>query len=314
MKRCSTLIASWLILSTNQALAQELDAAPSALFGWESEDGALTPPPKLEVSPAVSLRFREAAGFEAAGFLLIGGTFDDAVAGAPPPATEVHGQEAELRAALHADGLFVEELVNAALAAHQSADFESSLESLALRARLTGLVPELKLRLAREVAEDQSLAPTEYDPDRLTLRGGVSTWLEARASFNLDHLVFSAEEPNLLKLSLDRAKFERELLSDLLAAFTAWQKAKAAQLDPLTEGNAWLDVIVAEAKLDALTAGWFSRQSLRVPAERPPSTSRRKPTPARLDKVVRQSDPDRVALGVPVAIGDLDAKVEPLAE
>lgn len=313
MKRCSTLIASWLLLSTNQALAQELDAE-SALFGWESEDATLTLPPKLEVSPAVSLRFREAEGFEAAGFLLIGGTFDDVVEGAAPRATEAHSQEAELRAALHADGPFVEELVKAALGAHQSADFESSLESLALRARLTGLVPELKLRLAREVAEDQSLAPTEYDPDRLTLRGGVSTWLEARASFNLDHLVFSAEEPSLLKLSLDRAKFERELLSDLLAAFTAWQKARAAQLDPLTEGNAWLDVIVAEAKLDALTAGWFSRQGLRVPAERTPSSSGRKPAPARLDKVVRKGDPDRVALGVPVAVSDLDAKVEPLAE
>jgi hypothetical protein len=303
-----------LLFFQSQALAQELDM-PSAVLGWEVEDVELTPPPKLEISPAVSLRFRDAERFEAAGFLLIGGTFDAAVAGSPPAAAEELDHEAELRAALHADGLFVEEMVKAALAAHRSADFADTLETMAVRARLTGLVPELKLRLAREVAEDQSLAPTEYDPDRLTLRGGVSTWLEARASFNLDHLVFSADEPGLLKLSLDRAKFERELVSDLLTAFTAWQKAKGAQLDPLAaENDAWLAVIVEEAKLDALTGGWFSQRRSRVSVSaRAATRSEPKPAPGS-NKVVGERDPSRVALGVPIAVSDLDTQIEPLAE
>jgi hypothetical protein len=134
----------------------------------------------------------------------------------------------------------------------------------ATRARASGLVPELRLRVAHVVDEDQRLAPTEYDPERITASGGTSLWLEARATFQLDRLVFADDEIALERLRADRAKLEAELIDDVLKSLEAWMRAGAALESEIASEEerlrADVDEAVAEARLDALTAGWFSTQ------------------------------------------------------
>ncbi len=291
------------------------DEDERALFEWERDDfepateGSL-PGPELELAPALSLSWTDAGQMQAAGFVLIGGSFETAVEADTPAIPDRAESSAELRRLLHADPDFVRALMRAALAAHDSDEFAADVSDVETRARLTGLVPELKLRVARQVDEDQALAPTEYDPDRLTASGGVSTWLEARATFNLDHLVYANDEPGLLRLSLDRAKFERELLNEVAATFSAWQRARAAMERegalPEEVEVAEITSIVEASKLDALTDGFFSRRmSTRVSAlSAKAATSEPVACPRPSDERLGEQDPLGVALNNAERIGD----------
>jgi len=119
----------------------------------------------------------------------------------------------------------------------------------------------------RVIDEDQSLAPTAYDPSRVTASGGTSTWLEARATWKLDRWVFARDEIAIEKLRMTRARARRALEHDVLEALARWQRARWASLDP--EGipehriAAELEAASAEAALDVLTDGWFGRELAR---------------------------------------------------
>jgi hypothetical protein len=124
-------------------------------------------------------------------------------------------------------------------------------------------VPELRLRVARVVDEDQSLSPTEYDPERITASGGSSVWIEGRATFRLERLVFADEEVALEKMRSERQKQEREIADDVLESFAAWQRANdrlgTPDLDDETRAKLDIDRVVAETRLDVLTGGWFAQ-------------------------------------------------------
>jgi hypothetical protein len=147
------------------------------------------------------------------------------------------------------------------------------LDDLASRARYAGLLPELRLRLAHVLDEDQSLAPTEYDPERVTASGGTSLWIEGRATFRLDRLAFADDEVAIEKLRMDRERSVRATTEDVLRALEKWQRAEAAAADEaLPEPDrirAEVDAAAASAVLDVLTDGWFSSPAalrLRAPA------------------------------------------------
>lgn len=179
-------------------------------------------------------------------------TPDDGPPPAPPPSARVTPELARgaVAAALRRAGL---------------ADPEARLDALASRARASALVPELRLRVARELEQAQSLAPTEYDPARTTATGGASLWLEARATWRLDRAVFADEEITLERLRRERADAQRRLTDRVLALLFAWQRARTREADPARTPeerlDATLDAIEAEATLDILTDGWFTRRS-----------------------------------------------------
>lgn len=246
----------------------------------EVED-LLPPPASLWLTVAGSMGLAE-DGARFAGMLMLGGKFDVATklrevraseenaksaASKESEGTEAVSVDAELRAtaSVPARGALARGAVAAALAASRSSEAESRLDDAATRARASGLVPELRVRVAHVLDEDQSLAPTEYDPDRVTASGGTSLWIEGRATFALDRLVFADDEIAIEKLRLDRAKFERALIEDVLETFAKWQRARAvldspdAAADPEAQVGAEIDLAVAEARLDVLTGGWFLR-------------------------------------------------------
>lgn len=142
------------------------------------------------------------------------------------------------------------------------------LDAVATRARVSALLPELRLRVTRQLDQSQALSPTEYDPTRVTASGGSSLWLEARATFRLDRLVFADEEVPLEKHRDERAESRKKLVDRVLGDLFAWQRAMAVRDDsskePEERVRAAIEVVEAEASLDVLTGGWLSRWKARA--------------------------------------------------
>ncbi|WP_437631841.1 hypothetical protein [Sorangium sp. So ce854] len=155
------------------------------------------------------------------------------------------------------------EAVDAALRQARLVDPGARIDALASRARTSSLLPELRLRVSRLVDEAESLAPTEYDPSRRTASGGTSLWLEARATWRLDRVVFVDEEIALERLRRDRAELQAKLTARVLELLFAWQRAVALAADPGRSPEehraATLEALEAEASLDLLTGGWMTR-------------------------------------------------------
>jgi hypothetical protein len=153
--------------------------------------------------------------------------------------------------------------VDAAFAHGKLGEEEARLGRIASRARASALLPELRLRVTRQLDEAQALSPTQYDPDRVTATGGASLWLEARATFRLDKLVFADEEIALEKLRDERALARQKLAQRVLEALFAWQRARVVEADPGRDveerTRAAVAALEAEATLDVLTGGWFSK-------------------------------------------------------
>lgn len=153
--------------------------------------------------------------------------------------------------------------VEAALRRAKLADADARFDALARRARGAAALPELRLRVVRTVDQGQTLSPTEYDPQRTTASGGSSLWLEARATWRLDRLVFADEEVALERMRHERAEARARLTAQVLRVLFEWQRALALADNPAgsPEENlaARLKALEAAAELDLLTGGWLTK-------------------------------------------------------
>lgn len=169
-------------------------------------------------------------------------------------------------------------MVDAALKRAKLHDPEAHVRALAVRARVSAALPELRLRVSRGVDQGRSLVPTEYDPDRVTATGGTSLWIEGRATWRLDRLVFAEEEATFERLRRDLAAARAKLTAEVLRALFTWQKALASSHIPNASPEellrARLKVIEAEVELDVMTGGAFGKWRKEAPAAPP------KPAPA----------------------------------
>lgn len=248
-------------------------------------DPASSPPSSFFLTLEGALRLTD-AGTRATGLLILGGDLDDIQkpssrrasaesakeapvekrSAEPAPAEKKADKPKEdprLRAfdAVPSRGALVRGALKAAIKASGDREVRSRLDDASTRARVSGLVPELRLRIAHVMDEGQSLMPTEYDPERVTATGGTSLWLEGRATFRLDRLVFADEEVAIERLRNEHAKAVRDLTDDVLKAFGDWQRATAVlaleDVEQEVRDRAEVEAAVAEARLDALTDGWF---------------------------------------------------------
>lgn len=153
--------------------------------------------------------------------------------------------------------------VRAALKHARLEDPDARIDAITSRARGSALLPEVRLRASRLVDEAQNLSPTEYDPSRITASGGTSVWLEARATWRLDRIVFADEEVALERMRYDRAEAQAKVTDKVLGLLFDWQRARAQEAveDARPEARllAALKALEAEAALDVLTDGWFTR-------------------------------------------------------
>ncbi len=179
---------------------------------------------------------------------------------AHPRSTELPNEPPPIEPRL--DGKFARGLVRAVRARSGNHDTEERLDGLATRARASALLPEVRLRVARVTNDTQTLSPTSYDPTRVTASGATGLWIDGRATFRLDRLVFADEEIAVERLRTERARMERALTMEVLAELALWQRGAARAADPTLADDDRVTGEIAQlsaaAALDVLSDGWFS--------------------------------------------------------
>lgn len=182
---------------------------------------------------------------------------------APSSAPSAPVAEPAPLAAITVPAATVQSLVTAAWKVARLDDGDQRLDRLASRSRTSALLPELRLRATRVVDESQSSAPTEYDPTRRTATGGTSLWLEARATFRLDKLLFADDEIAIEKMRQERAESRAKLAARVVDLVGQWQRAATIEADaeakPEARRAATLSAAEAEASLDVLTGASFTK-------------------------------------------------------
>jgi hypothetical protein len=158
----------------------------------------------------------------------------------------IDAELAEPRRAVHGPGIGA---VIAAAYAAAGLDHDPR-DSWLRRARLTGLVPWVTVRTARD---------TSWQDDSSGV--GHSTNLELRATWRLDRLLFDGRELQVAAVESARHRERRRLASRVIRAYFAWRRAARIATD---DERVATRVAEAAAELDALTDGWFSGQ-LRPP-------------------------------------------------
>ncbi|MBM4361611.1 MAG: hypothetical protein FJ104_02940 [Deltaproteobacteria bacterium] len=164
-----------------------------------------------------------------------------------------------------------------ALAASGLAADLTRLEGLRVRARTAALVPQLALRASRSVDQSLRLTPTLEDPDRYSLAGGAGYTVDARLTFQLERLVFDADELAVHRLRQDRLEAARKLVERVVAVLERRERARVrlgcaapGVSEPPAEGQAGagVELIVAETELSVLTGGWTPGPPRTPPAPR----------------------------------------------
>lgn len=187
--------------------------------------------------------------------------------------------------ALIADLQLARGIVRAARRAAARETTARRLEGLGSRARVSAALPELMLRATRSTDQSLRLSPDDRDVTvyDYTRTGGADLLLEARATWNLDRLVFADEELAVERLRLEQARSDERLIERVLALFTSWERSRRTLAAPETEPElrlrAEVEQVQAEAGLDALTAGWFGAELDRGAVRGLPAA----PTPVRTE-------------------------------
>lgn len=134
---------------------------------------------------------------------------------------------------------------------------DGRLDAMLTRARWSGLLPEVRLRVVRS---DRRTDATAQDVTSDTW--GATQFYEARATFRLDRLLYADDEPQVERLRLDRQEARARVATKVMAELSKWVRARAeeavAPLDSDARLDALLKVMESELTLDVMTGGWFS--------------------------------------------------------
>jgi hypothetical protein len=182
------------------------------------------------------------------GPLVLGARADAQEARAPEPASP--GAPAVASSALRALPP-VRTLVARALHAARARG-PSATRELARRARLSGLMPEVRVGLERGSQLDLASSDSGQTSRTSTAQGDALK-LQASVSFDLPRLVFASEEVRILSVERWLANDLQELSAQIVALYFRHRRAARALADGELEKADELDEI--EALLDVLTDG-----------------------------------------------------------
>lgn len=168
-----------------------------------------------------------------------------------------------LSLAARVDSAFVRALVREAVRLRGYPLAHSRLDGLDTRARVAALLPQLSLRAVRSTDQSLRLTPTGAERYDFTQTGGDDLLLEARATWDLDRLVFASEGLRVEQLRGEYAEAADRLTLLVLRHVFAWHQARARlfsqTLEPEAELSAELELFEAETALEVLTNGFFGR-------------------------------------------------------
>jgi hypothetical protein len=131
------------------------------------------------------------------------------------------------------------------------------LRELSRRARLAGLMPQLKLSADRGLKQDLSSSTTAAS-DRINAAVGDDLSLGATLTFELDRLVFAPEEVRLLSVERWLAADRRKLINDVVRLYFQRRRLLHEQANAGVRDEELADSIAeVEALLDGFTDGKF---------------------------------------------------------
>jgi hypothetical protein len=186
------------------------------------------------------------------------------VADPPHPDAPASSSPSPPRPALVAPSL-ARACVAAALRASGLGTDDSHLDALVARARASAWLPEARMRVQRlitDAARATTLATTDGTSYYQTV--GAHLMLELRLTWRFDRLLYAGDEPSFERARLERQEARSRLAGRTLEMLFTWQRAvidaQGAVAGSDQELQAWVRASEAQASLDVLTAGWFSRR------------------------------------------------------
>jgi len=149
------------------------------------------------------------------------------------------------------------QVVRMAVAAARESD-PKRIRALARRARLSGLVPSLRVSADRGLKQDLQSSSTD-DSERVASALADDLTLQATLTFDLPRLVFASDEVRLLSVERWLTGDLRKLVEQVVHLYFERRRlvrelASSAVADPELE----LSIAETEALLDALTEGRYS--------------------------------------------------------
>jgi len=138
-------------------------------------------------------------------------------------------------------------------------------QSWARRARLRGLMPSLTVRATRGTGWDFDLSRASTGIERLDEGTDGDIGYEARATWDLDRLVFDDAEIRSAETAQRLHRVRLQLGAQVTALYYARRKLQIVQIyDPADDTATALmqqaEIDELTGQLDAVTDGWFSRQ------------------------------------------------------
>lgn len=156
--------------------------------------------------------------------------------------------------------------VRAALRAAGFPEARDRSDRMVRRIGLSALLPILTFRVARSTDQSLRFSPTLDDPYRYSESGGAGWWVEGRATWHLDRLLFDHAELSVERIRAGRAEAAGQLARRVLELLFEWQRARLdgrdENLSDESRNAALIRASEAEVTLDVLTNGWFSRHGL----------------------------------------------------
>lgn len=141
-------------------------------------------------------------------------------------------------------------------------------QSWSRRARLGGLLPTLTVRATRGSGWDADLSRASSGTERLDRSSDGDVGYEARATWNLDRLLFDDAEIRAASTAQRLHRVRLQVAAEVTAAYFERRKLQVLQLyEPAEEAagaavrQTSIDALTGQ--LDALTGGWFSDQLTR---------------------------------------------------
>jgi hypothetical protein len=182
---------------------------------------------------------------------------------ADPPAAAPPRESAPREAAIVAPAL-ARQCVSAALKTSGLGEDDERVDDLVTRARESALLPETRLRAMRlwDDAAHATTVATTNDVDYYDAIG-ANLVLEVRLTWRLDRWLYAGDEPTLERVRLERQEARTRIATRALETLFAWERgtvaAEGAAAGSPERFEARLKAAEAEATLDVLTGGWFSR-------------------------------------------------------
>jgi hypothetical protein len=182
---------------------------------------------------------------------------------ADPPAASPPREHASPEPAIVAPAL-ARQCVAAALRTSGLGEDDERVDDLITRARESALLPETRLRAMRlwDDAAHATTVATTNDVDYYDAIG-ANLVLELRLTWRLDRWLYAGDEPTLERVRLERQEARTRIATRALETLFAWERGTAAAEAALPASperfEARLKAAEAEATLDVLTGGWFSR-------------------------------------------------------